>query len=373
MLDGKRPMKYCNYCFNAEDKFDQESPRHHKNYQFITNNFDDVRGALESTTADGTIEFKLRYYDIRFSNICNLKCRTCGPDLSSTWAAETHAHSEHGLSNYPLIKKNGIIKINDISKNILDEILEDDTLKSLRQVYFAGGEPLVSGEHYKILEGLIRVGNTDVKLMYNTNFTKLAYAGTDVLDLWSHFPYLHVGTSIDDVGARLFYTRSGAIWQDVVENFKQFNARINDSQLKIYNSITVSIFNIFYLPEIISQFYELNLVSTRNDFSIHLNMVFDPEYFAVTTLPAHVKPYITSMLTDFVQRYDFKNEKLKVHIQDKMQYVIDLMNSKDTSSLLPIMAEKIAEFDLIRNEDFANVFPEANKYLKLEQYVNNHS
>ena len=36
-----------------------------------------------TTRPDGSLtEFKMKYMDIRFSNICNMKCRSCGPDFS---------------------------------------------------------------------------------------------------------------------------------------------------------------------------------------------------------------------------------------------------------------------------------------------------
>ena len=369
MLDGKKPMKYCSYCFNAEEKFDQTSPRNHKNQQFLDDHFDVVAKALESTTASGEIDFNLRYYDIRFSNICNLKCRTCGPNLSSTWASEAMTTRPNGLSEYPLIKKNGIIKINDISKSILDEILTDETLSGLKQLYFAGGEPLVMAEHYQILEGLIRLGNTKVKLMYNTNFTKLTFGSKDVLDLWEHFPDLHIGTSIDDVGDRLFYTRSGAVWTDVVNNFKRFHARIPGSKFKIYNSITVSIFNVFYLPEIIAEFYAEGLIHKDNDWSTHLNMVFDPDYFSVTALPLEFKKVVEAKLNKFVAEYDFGNDKLKKNLIDRIEYTIDLMNSKDDSHMMGNAAFSIFQYDKIRNENFLECFKEANTYLKLEEYA----
>ena len=42
---------------------------------------------IEATNLDGSIdEFKLKYMDIRFSNLCNYKCRSCG--CSNLWGEE---------------------------------------------------------------------------------------------------------------------------------------------------------------------------------------------------------------------------------------------------------------------------------------------
>ena len=41
---------------------------------------------VAKTQADGTFEdFELTYWDIRFSNLCNLSCRSCGHIFSSSW------------------------------------------------------------------------------------------------------------------------------------------------------------------------------------------------------------------------------------------------------------------------------------------------
>ena len=41
---------------------------------------------IKQTEPDGHHEeFKIRYWDVRFSNLCNFSCRSCGPIFSSNW------------------------------------------------------------------------------------------------------------------------------------------------------------------------------------------------------------------------------------------------------------------------------------------------
>ena len=49
--------------------------------------FDDVIATTDMNTGR-IINFRMRYFDIRFSNICNFKCRTCGSAFSSKWEQE---------------------------------------------------------------------------------------------------------------------------------------------------------------------------------------------------------------------------------------------------------------------------------------------
>ena len=80
MLDGVKP-KACTRCYELETSADSFTLRKNS-----LSSFKEHLHLLEETNEDGSInDYKMRYLDIRFSNLCNLKCRTCGPDLSSSW------------------------------------------------------------------------------------------------------------------------------------------------------------------------------------------------------------------------------------------------------------------------------------------------
>ena len=83
MLNGEK-SDICNFCYSHE----KASPHSFRTYSMdnFADHFEEVMGM---THEDGTVdEFKMRYFDIRFSNICNFKCRTCGTEFSSQWALE---------------------------------------------------------------------------------------------------------------------------------------------------------------------------------------------------------------------------------------------------------------------------------------------
>jgi len=138
---------------------------------------------------DGSLSDETIYFwDVRQTNLCNMKCIMCGPDYSSLWREELiRQHSQTGNA---VIDANQISKEDfflDIQKGILD----------VEQFYFAGGEPLISDTHWKILELLIQNNRTDVRLSYNTNLLKTTFKGKNVLDYWKQFNSVRVGVSID--------------------------------------------------------------------------------------------------------------------------------------------------------------------------------
>ena len=76
---NERKNDICSFCY----KHEEAGPYSFRNYskEQFAKHFDSI---VPTTQEDGTVEdFKMRYFDIRFSNICNFKCRTCGSEFSS--------------------------------------------------------------------------------------------------------------------------------------------------------------------------------------------------------------------------------------------------------------------------------------------------
>jgi len=92
-------------------------------------------------------DFKIIYWDIRFSNLCNFKCRSCGDIFSSNWVQE---NKQRGITskNTPNVIYAGRFKM-DVWEQMQPHI------DSIEQVYFAGGEPLMMEEHYLKLKNFL--------------------------------------------------------------------------------------------------------------------------------------------------------------------------------------------------------------------------
>ena len=153
MLNDKK-SSICEYCY----KHEESSPFSFRKYslEHFGKDFDDI---VTTTDETGHVpEFKMKYFDIRFSNICNFKCRTCGSEFSSQWAQEMK-------QNKWVPESFKIIQHADESGNLLQEI--KDQVPNMDLAYFAGGEPLITDEHYQLLEEMIRTGvNKRITLRY---------------------------------------------------------------------------------------------------------------------------------------------------------------------------------------------------------------
>ena len=162
---------------------------------------------IDKTLTDGTHpEFKIRYWDVRFSNLCNFSCRTCGPIFSSNW------YNDHVklYNRKPDVLGRDMLRV-EYTAGDEDAMLEQmlPHIPYLEQVYFAGGEPLIMKEHYFMLEKLIEHNKTDIRILYNTNFSELRFKDKHVFDYWKHFKNVSVGASLDASGTRAELMRKG--------------------------------------------------------------------------------------------------------------------------------------------------------------------
>ncbi|HOY31057.1 MAG TPA: twitch domain-containing radical SAM protein [Bacteroidales bacterium] len=129
------------------------------------------------TESDGHVDkVELRFWDFRFSNICNNKCRYCGPHYSSSWipnARELEWISKN-TSNKPT-------RIESIDQKRNADFFKKH-INTIVQINFVGGEPLLMDEHWQILEMLDKCQRNDVNISYNTNLSILKYKNKNALD-----------------------------------------------------------------------------------------------------------------------------------------------------------------------------------------------
>ena len=115
-------------------------------------------------------------FDYRISNLCNFKCMTCTPVYSSSL-------SEDYKKVHPISSMNaGFSFPGKTEDDVFEQILPH--LPYVKEIYFAGGEPMMQKEHYMVLEKLIEM-NLKPIIRYNTNFSRLSLGKYNVFDLIS--------------------------------------------------------------------------------------------------------------------------------------------------------------------------------------------
>ena len=309
----------------------------------INDEFSHQYDVINSTKKDGSLkEFKMRYFDIRFNNICNFKCRTCGSGFSTQWEQED---LKNKVWNAKVIPKND-------NKEFLAEVI--DQIPYMETAYFAGGEPLITEEHYILLEEMIRSGKTDINLRYNTNLSNLKFKDKDLISLWKHFTNgVNVYASIDHNGERAEYIRHGTDWGVVETNFKLVK---KTPFIKLHVNTVLSVFNVLTINDFYQYLYDNNMYSVSDSIYTLYNMS-TPEYLACHILPLDMKQKAKDSLEKTVNF--LKSKKFKVQQVQQISDAIPWAMSKDSWDQHKMQfRNEIKRLDKIRDENFKQTFPE---------------
>jgi len=336
MLEDK-PCQQCGDCYEQES-LGFTSMRNNSN-----KNFAHLIDEIDLTDIDGTHpDMKFRYWDVRFSNICNLKCRSCGSTFSSRWYDDDVKLLEN--VSYPRVQYAG-----RTSTDIWEQM--QPHIPFLEQIYFAGGEPLIMEEHNRILNTLIDNGNTQVRLIYNTNLTELKFKKESVLELWKHFPQICVAASLDDMGDRAKVIRSGTTWHEVEQNIKDIKQECPHIDFII--SPTLSIMNVWNFTKFHRYLIEQEFIQPE-DFDI--GILQGPVGYRIDILPYDIKLLLKEEFENHIEWLRLLDTSCRAIAG--FEGAIDFMMEIDNSQYLSEFWEQVSDLDWARNESLISVVPE---------------
>jgi len=331
---NERPCKECTRCYEQEEQ-GFFSMRNSSNKHF-GHHIGKVDQGIDP-------DFKIVYWDIRFSNQCNLKCRSCGPMFSSLWY-DDHVKMYGTKPPHQRIEWAGRNKT-DIWEQMIPHI------DHIEQIYFAGGEPLIMQEHYNILKELVARERFDVKLIYNTNFNETMYKDLDVLDYWKLFDSVSIGASLDASGARAELMRKGSNWDKITEN--RYRMLETCPNVDFYISPTVSLMNVFHVTDFHRDWIERGLLKPQD---LNVNILQSPEWYRIDCLPPDMKQEVTAKLQEHINWLSPQD-----HLQratNGFKSTIQFMNAQDNTKHLSKFNQVTEKLDNVRTESFYEVFPE---------------
>lgn len=257
--------------------------------------------------------------DLQFDTGCNLACRTCGPHSSSFWAKHLR---DNNLPAGPQYKS----RVEEML-----HILKRMDLSNLQLVVFCGGETLLGNAYWRVAEYLSEV-RPNITLAFQTNGTQPIperyYETIEKFDL------VKLNISLDGIGKRFEYLRWPASWNQVTDNILELKETIPVNSMFLVEE-TISVMNILYQNELdtwVEENFSHNRLGDRNDHTKHL---------------AHDTFSLDSSTHELVELLG--NNNLQSFIPDSWQ---------ENPALVQKMVDEVKLFDKIRNQKFANTFPE---------------
>lgn len=343
MLQGKE-SPICGNCYKYESlgKISERNTYNRDHYRHLNR--------LLITDKEGWLHTdSIPLIDLRFNNKCNYKCRICNSEYSSLWY-EDELKVGNAYGNEPLKLKTLTPRMDELWQSL------DTQLATVQRIHFAGGEPLYMDEHYRVLEKLVELGNTEAILSYNTNFSTLRYKNYDVVELWKRFKNVDIWASLDGMGEKGNYQRKGQKWSKIEENIREIQAKCPHVLFGV--NVTVSIFNVLDIMDFYVYMVKNNFVKPER---MNLYLLFGPECFSISQLtPAlkelavnKIEAFLNNELTQIPNSTNFKNHLLSVK-----SYLVSNHPTHQAE-----LKDRINKVDEVRQEKFSEVFPELAELL----------
>ena len=332
----------------------------------------DIDVIKKKTNTDGSIDtddFPVVYYDLRFGNFCNLKCRMCGPTDSSAWYSDwiklTGTNKFKDTSGIMEIVDDKVAAFNWPEYEPFWEQLEAN-IHNIEHVYFAGGEPMLIERHYDFLERCVEAGAAKhIIVEYNTNMSTLP---TRVTNLWKSFKQVRVGASVDGMGAVQEYQRSPAKWDKTLDNLRKVDAL--PSNIVSWLAFTVTAYNVNHMIDFMkwklseSDLKKVNSTNRRPIITHHV--AHHPKHLNVRVLPNAYKKDVTNRFNEFLQwvKDNNYNEHVIKQAEDIVKGVTSYMNSESYyDSHWNEFIKYTKQLDSIRDENLLDVEPQFKEYI----------
>jgi|TARA_A100001391_G_scaffold175773_1_gene138704 hypothetical protein len=254
--------------------------------------------AFTDTKEDGSTTMPVISYDYRFNNLCNFKCRMCGSMLSSSWESEQRKHKDWSISSSPWMEPKLREQIKSFQDTqVVKEFMHGVENKTIREIYWCGGEPLMWDIHWTAMQRIIDLGFAkEVYVRYNTNLSRTTYKQQNVFDMLKNFQDWQICASLDGTGKIGEYIRDGLDYDLWLNNFKEGkSASTNPRQMRIDYTITMP--GLLELKNMFDLSRELDVqILTKVMFTFSNDEIFSP-----LSLPKNLLHKIVDDALDYIE------------------------------------------------------------------------
>ncbi len=328
---------------------------------------------------------RIRYFDIRLSNLCNLKCRMCWPHFSSQIVKEQQHFASKGLPTHYTRYDITEWDTDTLWKSISDNIVH------IEEIAFVGGEPTLHDEIYDLCDRMIQLDiakNTRLKI--TTNLTNIQ---PRFLELFKNFKNIIINGSIDAVGPVNEYIRHPSDWEPIDRNIDTLLGMKELAHLSLTLTPVIQIYNIFNMGDITRWFVnkwinlEYSFFETKKFFTMEMDLLYDPSYLSVNRLTPQGKEqwyyeqfvpickWLDDIIVNIKQQPQHINENwqvirelkkrivniavyMEVHIYNKQQEQWEYWFSDTTDSELSTTLHKYTrQLDQHREQDIIDIVP----------------
>ena len=366
MQRGERPTG-CEYCWKIEDiGRNNISDRVYKTVIYSDKDLDDAFNTPPNQ------DINLRTLEISFDRTCQFACSYCNPAFSSTWVKDINTngpynglesdgrnhftHSHDGAQLYKFGQVNPYVEA-------FFKWWETDLHSTLDELRITGGEPLMSGYTWQLLDWFKKnKGKSKTRLAINSNlgtqvdYDRLFSSIDSPIDLY---------TSNESIGLHAEYIRDGLTWDEWANTVELILDNFTDYKLRgLHIMCTINALCLESLTEFLDCIVQWKICYGKDFPNFTLNILRFPSFQSPLVLPDEIRTKHKNKLESWLDANN--NEWLQQHEINHIQRLIDYLDVVKTphtgaaeQKILQSDFKKFyTQYDERRGKNFTKTFPE---------------
>lgn len=304
----------------------------------LPNSTDSWKHAYETAGSPPLDDPQVRFLDLRTSNLCNLKCRMCGPGSSSQWNDEIR-------DNPDLLKWHRPIEDRIIDS--IDHFIGFDLL----YISLLGGEPTIDPIVFEMMQRLIDKGGKLPAIRLTTNGTNL---NNRFVDMISQFDQVFITFSVDGVGPTFEYIRTNANWEKVEQNILSMIDKGLIDHLQ-FNTILTP-YNVFTIVDLLHWYERLH--ARGHQFGVS----FDDSESYMTSLQAVLPHHMEQQCCQVESFFASAGDKFVRDIPGITDIMLIMRSIRFDENRYNKFKQFNSELDVIRKTDISSISPYLTDY-----------
>ena len=274
---GNTPVSACARCYK-EEAAGGHSRRFRSNQksvifrQAFAESFEQSPGRKHFNKDGLTNTFPIDIH-VDLGNYCNLACKMCNPQASSTIASQ---QVKWGIESSRQYLGTDWTRDDRVWNNFLQQLLY---IPGLNNIHFMGGETLLTQRFEDLVDHMIAHDRLDLSFSFVTNGTAFRIELMEKLKL---FRRVGIEVSIETIDSHNAYQRQGTDTDLVLANIDHYLDFCNGSNITITARPAVSALTIGYFPGLLQYCLERGLI-------VKSLLVNDPKFLDAVILPKTVK------------------------------------------------------------------------------------
>jgi hypothetical protein len=373
MQAGERPSG-CEYCWKIEDI--AMEPDHVLNgdeiisdrvYKTVIYEDKDLDEAFNTRPEQ---DVNLQTLEIAFDRTCQFACSYCNPAFSTTWVRDIHRNGPY--TNLVSDGRNHFTHTHDSSQlyTITDvnpyveaffKWWESDLHKTLKELRITGGEPLMSGYTWRLIEWFKdHRGESKTRLAINSNLGFEQDKLERLLDATQGIE-LDLYTSNESIGQHAVYIRDGLDWDQWTSNVDYLLA---SSRLRgLHVMCTINALCLISLPEFLWSIVELKKKYGKDAINFSLNILRFPSFQSPLVLPLEVREECISQLLPLGDLGVDTLHEFEINQIGRLVSYLREVASPHSGAMTNIILQRdfknfYEQYDQRRGKDFRYTFPQ---------------